>query len=90
MASFGLIMAWTGQQYNALTGALSFGAMSANTQLFWSTGYAWGTLSYLRDTYTLTIYAGELQLSTLKVGDDELCNYGVIQSVSRSALQFQG
>ena len=90
MASFGLIMAWTGQQYNALTGALSFGAMSAGTQLFWSTGYAWGTLSYRRDTYTLTIYAGELQLSTLNVGDDELCNYGVIQSIGRSALQFQG
>ncbi|MCE2853370.1 MAG: non-lysosomal glucosylceramidase [Chloroflexaceae bacterium] len=90
MASFGLIMAWTGQQYDARTGELSFGAMAAESSLFWATGYAWGTLSYRRDTYTLTVLAGELQLATLKVGADELCRYGVIQSIGRSALQFQG
>ena len=90
MASWGLVNAWSGQQYNAITGALHFDHIPANHKVFWSTGHAWGTLRRRGDTYTLTIYAGQLQLSTLTVGDDQLCDYGVIQSIARSALQFQG
>jgi hypothetical protein len=90
MASWGLVNAWSGQQYNAITGALHFDHIPANHKVFWSTGHAWGTLRRRGDTYTLTIYTGQLQLSTLTVGDDQLCDYGVIQSIARSALQFQG
>jgi hypothetical protein len=90
MASFGLIMAWTGQQYNAITGALAFGAVADHASQFWATGHAWGTLSRRGDIYTLTVYAGTLQLSSITIADETLVEYGVIQSIERSALQFVG
>ncbi len=90
MASFGLIMAWTGQQYSAVTGALAFRELADNTSQFWATGYAWGTIDRRGDNYVLTIYAGELHLSSLKVGDDTLVEFGVIQQLGRGAMQFQG
>jgi hypothetical protein len=90
MASFGLIMAWTGQQYSAVTGAMSFRELTDHSSQFWATGYAWGTIDRRGDTYVLTIYAGELHLSSLTVGDDTLVEFGVIQQLGRGALQFQG
>ena len=89
MASFGLIMAWSGQQYNALTGELIFKAMTPHSKIFWATGHAWGTLEYQLNRYVLTVYAGVLHLSRLIVGDDEVCAYGVIQSFERSAHAYQ-
>jgi hypothetical protein len=89
MASFGLIMAWTGQQYNATTGELMFDPLAPNSSVFWATGHAWGTLEYRRNEYVLKIYAGELQLSRLVIGDDEICAYGVIQTMGRSANAYQ-
>ncbi len=90
MASFGLIMAWSGQQYNALSGELVFNTMTPHSKTFWATGHAWGTLEYQHNQYVLTIYAGVLHLSRLIVGDDEVCEYGVIQSFERSAHAYQG
>jgi hypothetical protein len=90
MASFGLIMAWTGQQYNAITGALSFGELADRTSQFWSTGYAWGSISRRGDIYTLVVNAGTLQLSSISIAGETLVEYGVIQSIERSALQFVG
>jgi hypothetical protein len=90
MASFGLIMAWTGQQYNAITGALSFGELADRTSQFWSTGYAWGSISRRGDIYTLVVNAGTLQLSSITIAGETLVEYGVIQSIERSALQFVG
>ena len=89
MASFGLLMAWTGQMYNATKGELMFDQLAPNSSIFWATGHAWGTLDYRRDEYVLTIYAGELQLSRLVIGDDEICAYGVIQTMGRSAHAYK-
>jgi hypothetical protein len=90
MASFGLLMAWSGQMYNATNGELMFDPLAPNSSVFWATGHAWGTLDYRRNEYVLTIYAGELQLSRLVIGDDEICAYGVIQTMGRSAHAYQG
>ncbi|MBM4413625.1 MAG: hypothetical protein FJ040_09330 [Chloroflexi bacterium] len=90
MASFGLIMAWSGQQYNATTGALSFAAITDGTSQFWATGHAWGSISRRADVYTLVVYAGILQLSSVTIANEILIEYGVIQSMSRSAVQFIG
>ncbi len=89
MASFGLLMAWSGQMYNATKGELMFDPLAPNSSVFWATGHAWGTLDFRRNEYVLTIYAGELQLSRLVIGDDEICAYGVIQTMGRSAHAYQ-
>ena len=69
---------------------LAFRELADNTSQFWATGYAWGTIDRRGDNYVLTIYAGELHLSSLKVGDDTLVEFGVIQQLGRGAMQFQG
>lgn len=89
MASWGLVNAWSGQQYNALTGELRFGYIATNSKVVWSTGHAWGTVRRRGNSITLTIYAGQLHLTSLVVGEDVLCEYGVIQSLGRGALMFQ-
>lgn len=88
MASFGVLLAWTGQLYNAHSGELFFDPIAPGTSVFWATGHAWGTLDRRRHEYILTVYAGTLFLSRLVVGDDEIVAYGVVQTLGRSAHAY--
>jgi non-lysosomal glucosylceramidase len=67
MASWAAVLAWTGFQYSAVTGVLTF-ADRAGTW-FWSTGYAWGTCRIARAgskrTVEIDVLHGELKVSRL-------------------------
>lgn len=66
MAAWTGILAWTGFQYDATTGALTF---ARNGCWFWSTGYAWGEIELTPNQAALQVVEGTLHLRTLTVGD---------------------
>src|SRR4029079_4311007 len=69
MASWGAILALSGFHYSAITGTLSFRATPEKSRMFWSNGYAWGTLEQspqATDTQAeLTVHAGRLNIRRL-------------------------
>lgn len=69
MASWAAILALSGFHYSAITGTLSFRATPEKSRMFWSTGYAWGTLEQspqATDTQAeLTVHAGRLNIRRL-------------------------
>ena len=69
MASWAAILALSGFHYSAITGTLSFRATPKKSRMFWSTGYAWGTLDQspqATDTQAeLTVHAGRLKIRRL-------------------------
>jgi non-lysosomal glucosylceramidase len=44
MASWAAILALSDFHYSAVTGVMTFRATREKSRIFWSTGYAWGTL----------------------------------------------
>ena len=62
MASWAAILALSGFHYSAVNGTLTFRATPEKSRMFWSTGYAWGTLAQIpRETDTqveLTVLGG--------------------------------
>jgi non-lysosomal glucosylceramidase len=69
MASWAAILALSGFHYSAVTGTLTFRATREKSRMFWSTGYAWGTLTQTpRESDTqveLTVLSGRLKLRRL-------------------------
>ncbi len=66
MASWAAILALSGFHYSAVTGTLTFRTTPEKSRMFWSTGYAWGTLAQTpQETDTqieLTVLGGRLKL----------------------------
>ena len=69
MASWSAVLAMSGFHYSAVTGTLTFGALKGD--LFWSTGYAYGTLqgsgTGRARRVTLRAIGGEVRFRTLVV-----------------------
>lgn len=66
MASWGVLLAWTGFDYEARTGALTLrGQNGANW--FWSTGNAWGTSVQGDGDVQITVHGGTLQLHSVEL-----------------------
>jgi non-lysosomal glucosylceramidase len=67
MASWAAILALSGFQYSAVTGAMTFRATRERTRMIWSTGYAWGRLEQTPGETTteaeLTVLGGRLKIS---------------------------
>jgi hypothetical protein len=65
MASYGLLLAYSGVRYCADTGHLAFhpALALAHHHYFWSAGDAWGTVSATMHTCTLTVIHGTLTLN---------------------------
>jgi non-lysosomal glucosylceramidase len=69
MASWAAILALSGFHYSAVTGTMTFIATREKSRMFWSTGYAWGTVAQTpRETDTLaelTVFGGRLKIRRL-------------------------
>jgi non-lysosomal glucosylceramidase len=67
MASWAAILALSGFQYSAVTGVMTFRATREKSRMFWSTGYAWGTLEQTPGESAvqaeLKVLGGRLKLS---------------------------
>jgi hypothetical protein len=67
MASWAAVLAWTGFQYSAVTGELTFSDRAGTW--FWSTGYAWGSCRIARAgsrrTVEIDVLHGQLKVSRL-------------------------
>jgi hypothetical protein len=68
MASWGAILAWTGQQYDGRTGKLEFTRVS-KLPLPWFTGDAYGCIYSDGDRITLEVYEGTLRLGSVQMPD---------------------
>ena len=67
MASWAAILACSGFQYSAITGAIKFRATPGRSRMIWSTGYAWGRLDQTPGEATteveLTVFRGRLKIN---------------------------
>ena len=66
MASWGSILAWTGQQYDGRSGELRF-SRSSTKPIPWFTGNAFGTCSIEGDTIKIQVCEGALRLASVKI-----------------------
>ncbi|QGG08411.1 GH116 family glycosyl-hydrolase [Enterobacter cancerogenus] len=68
LASFGLLLAWSGLRYSAPQRFLTLNPVEpGEQQLFWTTGSAWVTADLCAQDVTLRVLYGELALQQLKV-----------------------
>jgi hypothetical protein len=67
MASWGALLAWTGQQYDARNGFLTFTSVTSK-QIPWFTGFGWGTIYQHEGKLHLTVNAGQIYLTHIGVG----------------------
>jgi uncharacterized protein (DUF608 family) len=75
LASWGLLLAYSGVDYNANKQTLSFApAAGGDFRCFFSTGTGWGTLERVADSAKLQLRWGSLALSALTV-DETTRNY---------------
>jgi uncharacterized protein (DUF608 family) len=66
MASWGALLAWTGQQYDARNGFLTF-TSTTSKQIPWFTGFGWGTIEQRGDKLHLIVNAGQIYLTHIGV-----------------------
>ena len=66
MASWGAILAWTGQQYDGRTGKLEFTRIS-KSPLPWFTGDAFGCVHSDGDKVTIEVHEGVLRLESIQM-----------------------
>jgi hypothetical protein len=66
MASWAALPALTGFHYSAVEEALTFAATKTSSRVFWSNGYAWGTMAQARDddgiSVELTVLSGSIKI----------------------------
>ena len=78
MASWAAVTTLTGFRYSGVTAAMTFAATDEATTFFWSTGYAWGTLTQKPGKSSarveLKVLHGKVELKTL-----ELAGAGVFE-----------
>ncbi len=76
LASWGLIPALTGFHYSGLTRTLAFAAPKRRSTWPWSTGGAWGQITFVprkrSGKITLTVLGGRLELQRLVIGGRDL------------------
>ena len=68
MASWAAILALTGFHYSAVTGEMQFGNVKRGSRTFWSTGDAWGVLTFGESGYEVEVHQGMVKLTTLRIG----------------------
>lgn len=66
MASWGALLAWTGQQYDARDGFLTF-TRATSEPTPWFTGFGWGTIQKRGEKLHLTVNAGEIYLTHIGI-----------------------
>jgi hypothetical protein len=66
MASWGALLAWTGQQYDARNGFLTF-TRATSEPTPWFTGFGWGTIQQRGEKLHLTVNAGEIYLTHIGI-----------------------
>jgi non-lysosomal glucosylceramidase len=71
MASWAAVLAWTGFDYDARSGRMSFRAAEGGTRFAWSTGNAWGTWHQEGERATLTVHEGQLMLREVSLSTGE-------------------
>lgn len=67
MASWGALLAWTGQQYDAGDGFLTFTSVTSKP-IPWFTGFGWGTIQRSGNKLHLIVNAGQIFLTHIGVG----------------------
>jgi hypothetical protein len=76
MASWGLVPAWSGFFYSAVTNEMSFAAPKGRARWPWAAGSVWGTAELERRRrgvrLTLRVAGGRLRLRKLAVGGGEV------------------
>ncbi len=65
MASYSLLLAYSGFAYDMSQGTMGFFPIHGSGSFFWSLGEAWGTVSIQKDQVELSLAYGQLFLSTL-------------------------
>ena len=66
LASWNVLMAWSGLKWNGLTGTLDFGPRTG--RFFWSLNGAWGTATVSSDKVVLEVYEGKLDVKQVTKG----------------------
>ena len=74
MASWGLVVARTGFQYDGREGVMTFAPAATPCQWFWSTGAAWGTVLQASDangekSVRIDVLDGRVRVDRVQVGD---------------------
>lgn len=72
MASWAAVLALTGFQYSAVTGAMAFAERVRGKRTFWSSGDAWGVLDLTGDTASIELHGGSAAIRSLIVGGSEI------------------
>lgn len=67
MAAWGLVVAWSGFDYDAVTATLGF-RREVGSRWFWSTGTAWGVVTQTAGEVSVDVRGGELWLERLVCG----------------------
>jgi non-lysosomal glucosylceramidase len=74
MASWGLVVARTGFQYDGREGVMTFAPAATPCRWFWSTGAAWGTVLQASDgngekSVRIDVLDGRVRVDRVQVGD---------------------
>jgi len=72
MASWAAVLALTGFDYQASTGAMAIALVDGAPSTFWSTGNAWGTIALNDGAVVLAVRYGELNLASVVVNGERL------------------
>ena len=72
MASWAAVLALTGFDYQASTGAMAIALEDGAPSTFWSTGNAWGTIALNDGAVVLAVRYGELNLASVVVNGERL------------------
>jgi len=87
MCSWAAVLALSGFQYSALTGALRFTARPG--RYFWSNGSAWGTCTIRKEakgrTALLTVLHGSLTVRSLQLGEEGTYSLPTTRSLTPGA-----
>jgi uncharacterized protein (DUF608 family) len=71
MASWAAVLALTGFDYQASTGAMAIGLVDGNSPTFWSTGDAWGTAALNGGVVDLQVRQGQVHLTSIAVNGED-------------------
>jgi uncharacterized protein (DUF608 family) len=70
MASWAAVLALTGFDYQANTGAMAIDLVDGDVPMFWSTGDAWGTVALKDGVADLQVRQGQVNLASLAVNGE--------------------
>lgn len=68
MASWGAVIAWSGFDFDARSGIMTFRALPGPFRCVWASGDAWGVYIVQGGAATLTVHEGSISISAIRIG----------------------